>query len=428
MAQVSIPFGQRTVQCYIPDDRLLGVLRPATQAKTTVSEQQKIVKQALLQPIDSPSLQALSKDKNKILIITSDHTRPMPSKITMPLLLEQIRLGNPAAKIHILVATGFHRLTTQDELLSRFGREVVENETVLVHNARDPQSMHRFGTLPSGGALLLNAEAAWADLVLSEGFIEPHFFAGYSGGRKSILPGIASQETVFYNHNAEFIHHPAAHSGSLVENPIHKDMVYAAKQAHLQFILNVCLNEEKQIVRAFAGDFEKAHAAGCAYVEAQTSVSTAQQADIVITGNGGSPLDLNIYQSVKCMSGAEPCVRPGGVIIALCSCYDGHGSQGFYDLFQQYKTPDALMQALLEKPRSETVADQWQAQILARVLQKAHVILVTDQCSETLVRSFGLLHAQDFSRAMEMAEAIAGKQSTVLCMPNGVELMAQIRV
>ena len=128
MAQVSIPFGQRTVQCYIPDDRLLGVLRPATQAKTTVSEQQKIVKQALLHPIGSPSLQALSKDKNKILIITSDHTRPMPSKITMPLLLEQIRLGNPAAKIHILVATGFHRLTTQDELLSRFGREIVETK------------------------------------------------------------------------------------------------------------------------------------------------------------------------------------------------------------------------------------------------------------------------------------------------------------
>ena len=127
------------------------------------------------------------------------------------------------------------------------------------------------------------------------------------------------------------------------------------------------------------------------------------------------------------MSGAEPCVRPGGVIIALCSCYDGHGSQGFYNLFQQYKTPDALMQALLAKPRSETVADQWQAQILARVLQKAHVILVTDQCSETLVRSFGLLHAQDFSRAMEMAETLVGKQSTVLCMPNGVELMAQIR-
>ncbi|MFR5868814.1 MAG: lactate racemase domain-containing protein [Acutalibacteraceae bacterium] len=153
MAQVSIPFGQRTVQCQIPDDRLLGVLRPATQAKTTVSEQQEIVKQALLHPIGSPSLQAFSKDKNKILIITSDHTRPMPSKITMPLLLEQIRLGNPAAEIHILVATGFHRLTTQDELLSRFGREIVENETVLVHNARDPQSMHRFGTLPSGSAL-----------------------------------------------------------------------------------------------------------------------------------------------------------------------------------------------------------------------------------------------------------------------------------
>ena len=424
MPDISIPYGTGHVNCFIPENRFAGVLQAKPQPSMTLTWQRQVVRQALSHPIGSPCLSDLSRGKQHILIITSDHTRPMPSQITMPLLLEEIRRGNPQAEIHILVATGFHRLTTDKELRDRFGADILSHETVLVHNARDAQSMRCFGTLPSGGALWLNEQVEWADLILSEGFIEPHFFAGYSGGRKSILPGIASQETVFYNHNAEFIHHPLAHSGSLKGNPLHEDMLYAARQAHLQFILNVCLNEKKQIVRAFAGHFEQAHEAGCAYVQSQTQVP-ACQADIVITGNGGAPLDLNIYQSVKCMSGAEPCVRPGGVIIALCSCYDGHGSQGFYELFRQYQSPSALTQALLQKGRGQTQADQWQAQILARILQKAHVILVTDQCEPELVETFGLRHAACLSKALEMADALTGPQSRILCMPNGVELIAQ---
>ena len=424
MPTISIPCGTQKIPCLIPDDRFTGILQAVPHPSVSLEEQQSIVRTALSSPIGSARLSSLCQDKHRILIITSDHTRPMPSSITMPLLLEEIRSTNPDAKIHILVATGFHRLTTPEELQKRFGEQIYHHETILVHDARNEHQMQLFGTLPSGGELWLNQQVSWADLVLSEGFIEPHFFAGFSGGRKSILPGIASQKTVFYNHNAEFIHHPHARNGCLEGNPIHEDMVYAAHQAHLQFILNVCLNDKKQIVRAFAGDFQKAHQAGCAYVQSQTQV-TARQADIVVTSNGGSPLDLNIYQSVKCMSGAEPCVRPGGVIIALCSCYDGHGSQGFYDLFQTYPDPEDLIRALLQKDRSQTQADQWQAQILARVLQKAHVILVTEQCDPTLITSFGLQHASSFQHALQMAEEIVGPQSSILCMPNGVELIAQ---
>ncbi len=424
MPVVSIPYGTGHIRCSIPEDRFAGILQAKPQPFMALSAQQQLVRQALDHPIGSPRLSALCQGKQHILIITSDHTRPMPSRITLPLLLEEVRRGSPQAEIHILVATGFHRPTTQAELLDRFGPDICAQEKIFVHNARDTQRMRCFGTLPSGGALWLNEQAAWADLILSEGFIEPHFFAGYSGGRKSILPGIASQETVFYNHNAEFIHHPCAHSGSLQGNPLHEDMLYAARQANLQFILNVCLNEQKQIVRAFAGHFEQAHAAGCTYVRSQAQ-APARQADIVITGNGGAPLDLNIYQSVKCMSGAEACVRPGGVILALCSCYDGHGSQGFYELFQRYKKPEALTQALLQRGRGQTQADQWQAQILARILQKAHVILVTDQCEPALVEAFGLRHAFSFPEALAAADALAGPQSRILCIPNGVELITQ---
>lgn len=424
MAVVSIPYGTGAVACEIPDSRLAGVLHARPQPFATTDEQSETVRQALSAPIGSAPLSALARGKQRVLVVTSDHTRPMPSRITLPLLLQHIRQGSPDADIRILVATGFHRRTTERELLDRFGPALMAHETIVVHDARDKAAMARFGTLPSGGALYLNGLAAWADLVVAEGFIEPHFFAGYSGGRKSILPGIASQESVFYNHNAAFIHHPNAHSGQLSGNPIHEDMLYAARQAHLQFIVNVCLNQDKQIVRAFAGHPEQAHEAGCAYVQAQTQVEK-RMADIVVTGNGGAPLDLNIYQAVKCMSGAEPCVRPGGVIIALCSCFDGHGSQGFYDLFAHYKTPAALTQALLAKGRAETVADQWQAQILARVLQKARVILVTDQCDPALVRTFGLLHATTFAEALSLADGLTGPDSSVLCLPNGVELMAR---
>ena len=178
------------------------------------------------------------------------------------------------------------------------------------------------------------------------------------------------------------------------------------------------------MVRAFAGDPFEAHAVGCAFVADQARTQKVE-ADIVVTGNGGAPLDLNIYQAVKCMSGAEPCVREGGVIIALCSCYDGHGSEGFYALFRDHHTPQAVEAAILDRGRDGTMPDQWQAQVLARVMKKAQIILVTDQCDPQLIEQFGIRHAGSFEAAMDMADAIVGKSGKVLFIPNGVEVMAQ---
>lgn len=423
MPTVQVPYYKSHVACEVEQGRFLGVVTPKTLPEANEKEQADIVRKALLSPIGTERLYKLALGKKHILLITSDHTRPMPSAITIPLLLQEIRSGAPDAEIHILVATGFHRLTTKDELRARFGDAVVNNETVLVHDARNAEKMAYFGIMPSGGELWLNREVEWADLILSEGFIEPHFFAGFSGGRKSVLPGIASEKTVFFNHNAEFIASDKARNGILEGNPIHKDMIFAAKRAGLAFILNVCLNEHKQIVRAFAGDVSRAHEKGCAYVLAQTSVE-GRQADIVVTGNGGYPLDLNIYQSVKCMSGAEPFVKKGGAIIALCSCVDGHGSEGFYELFRDNKTPEGVLNAILSRGRDGTLPDQWQAQILARVMQKATVILVSRHCDEELIRSFGLLYADSFENAMAQAQRIAGVGSQVLFLPNGVEIIA----
>ena len=192
MPTVEVPYHNQRVACTVPDARCLGVLAPKELPRTTPEQQIEIVRAALQAPIQSRPLHELSMGKTRILVITSDHTRPMPSAVTMPLLLREIRRGAPQAQVHILIATGFHRAMTQDEIVQRFGREIAQRETILVHDGRDMQQMVYKGVMPSGGELWLNKEVDWADLIVSEGFIEPHFFAGYSGGRKSILPGIAS--------------------------------------------------------------------------------------------------------------------------------------------------------------------------------------------------------------------------------------------
>ena len=224
-----------------------------------------LIRDALDAPVDSKPLEDLARGREKICIITSDHTRPVPSKITLPLLLERIRSGNPDAEVTILVATGFHRPTTPDELMEKFGSDIVENEDLVMHYSGRDEDMVNLGLLPSGGKCIINRRAVEADLLVAEGFIEPHFFAGYSGGRKSVLPGVASRTTVLANHCSAFIAHPESRTGNLEGNPLHIDMLWAAEAAGLAFILNVVLDEEKRIVHAVAGHFDRAHRSGCGW-------------------------------------------------------------------------------------------------------------------------------------------------------------------
>ena len=189
----------------------------------------------------------------------------------------------------------------RQELIEKFGGEIVEHEVIAIHDCAVEADMVTIGTLPSGGSLRINRIAAEADLLISEGFIEPHFFAGFSGGRKSVLPGIAARETVYWNHNAEFIASPFARTGILEGNPIHADMIYAAHTAKLAFICNVVINAKHKVVGAFAGDCEMAHVAGTEFLKGLCQCPKAP-ADIVITSNNGYPLDQNIYQAVKGMT------------------------------------------------------------------------------------------------------------------------------
>ncbi|WP_132848073.1 nickel-dependent lactate racemase [Serpentinicella alkaliphila] len=422
MSIVKIPYSRGFVDLEVKDTNLLGVLESKAHHFKTEDDQETIVRKALESPISSPRLKDLAKEKNNIVIITSDHTRPVPSKITLPILLEEIRSGNPTADITILIATGFHRLTTREEMINKFGEDIVNNEKLVNHDCWDDKNLVDVGILPSGGKLILNKLAMEADLLVAEGFIEPHFFAGFSGGRKSVLPGVASGTTVLANHCSKFIASEFARTGWLEGNPIHKDMLFAAEAANLAFILNVVIDADKKVINAFAGNRVLAHETGCKFVTELASVKSIP-ADIVITSNGGYPLDQNIYQAVKGMTAAEATANEDAVIIIAAACNDGHGGKAFYDTFVENPTPQSIMDKILQIPMESTIPDQWESQILARVLIKHKVILVTDQCDPQLVRDMKMIHAYTLDEALKMAYEIKGQNATVTVVPDGVSVI-----
>ena len=415
---ISVPFGRTRLTAEVADDRIRGVLCSHLEHYTPPMGETELVEAALSAPIGSETLENLAAGKKNIVLIASDHTRPVPSKVLVPPMLATIRRGNPEAEITILIATGCHRGTTKAELIEKFGPEIVENERILIHDCAEEENMITIGTLPSGGELRINRIAAEADLLISEGFIEPHFFAGFSGGRKSVLPGIAARETVYWNHNAEFIASPQARTGILEGNPLHRDMVYAARAAKLAFICNVVINAKHEVVGAFAGDCEQAHLAGAEFLKGLCQCPRTE-ADIVITTNNGYPLDQNIYQAVKGMTAGEATCKDSGVIIMVAACNDGHGGESFMKTMTQNLTPAEILARIEATAKQDTVPDQWESQILARILSKFRVVLVSEADPE-LVRAMKMHPASDLPQAIRIAEELLGHPGSITVIPEGI--------
>ena len=382
----------------------------------------EIVRAALAAPIGSPRLSELAKGKRSCVVIISDHTRPVPSKDILPEMFAELEAGSPGIAITLLVATGFHRPTTTAELEAKLGPEIMKRVSIVLHDSRNPDSNVRVGTLPSGAPCVIDKVAAEAELLVSEGFIEPHFFAGFSGGRKSVLPGVADQVTVLGNHCSKFIDSPFARTGNLDGNPLHLDMMAAARLAKLAFIVNVVIDEEKRTVAAFAGDPFRAHRRGCDFLLGYAKVAP-QFADIVITSNGGAPLDQNLYQCVKGMTAAEATCNPGGVIIDCVECADGHGGQSFYESLKNCASADAFYAQCLATPQDKTIPDQWEAQILARIIRNFTVIVVSRPEMKTMVEEMKMRYAATLDEALDMAHALGKKSLTVI--PNGISVIVR---
>jgi len=421
MSVVKFPYGSDLLEYDFPADRLQAVLVSSMHHYRAEKSQEQLVADALANPIGTPRLSAMAEGKNKVVLIASDHTRPVPSKIIVPQMLAEIRKGNPDADITIVISTGCHRGTTQAEIEAKFGPEIAAAEKIVVHDCDDSEMVY-LGKLPSGGNIILNKLIVDADLVISEGFIEPHFFAGFSGGRKSILPGVANRETVIYNHNAEFIAHPCARTGIIKGNPIHNDMLYACRVSKLAFICNVVINSDKEVIFAVAGDCDLAHIEGREFLSSKCQVKSVP-ADIAIATNGGYPLDQNIYQAVKGMTAAEATVKENGVIIMLAKSDDGHGASEFHKTFAEEKDLDRMMETFMNTPKEKTRVDQWQSQIFARVLKHAKVIYVSD-APEDMVRDLHMIPAKSLDEAISMAEELLeNKNATFTAIPDGVAVM-----
>ncbi len=423
MKTVLFPYGKEKIE-YTFGDELKAVLESEIEEYKPQKSEQDLILEAMQNPVGTKALRELSVGKENIVIIASDHTRPVPSKLIIPPMLKEIREGSPNAKITILIATGCHRFTTKEELISKFGKEIVENENIYIHDCDESDKMINIGTLPSGGDCIVNKIAYEADLLVSEGFIEPHFFAGYSGGRKSVLPGVCGRSTVLANHCSEFIANENARTGVLENNPIHTDMIWAAEKAKLSYIVNVVLNGDKKVIYATAGDLREAHKRGTDFLSSLCGAK-AYESDVVITTNGGYPLDQNVYQAVKGMTAAEATVKENGVIIMLAKSNDGIGGDHFYHQLADEPNINKTMDIFLNRGRNETVPDQWQTQILLRVLMHASVIYISEM-HDDVVEKMHMIPAHSIDEALSKAKQILNKTDiTITAIPDGVSVIVQ---
>ena len=419
MKHLRLPYGNRALDGVFPDTTAVVTSRLSQLAAE--GDGGTLVRQAMENPIGSSRLCTLAQGKKNAVIIISDHTRPVPSRDILPHMLSELRQGNPDLEITLLVATGCHRGTTASELEAKLGSEIFHHEKIVVHDCDNPDNIF-LGSLPSGAPLMINPIAAHTDLLTAEGFIEPHFFAGFSGGRKSVLPGVCARETVLGNHCSAFIHSDYARTGILEKNPIHADMLAAARMANLQYIVNVVIDDAHKTAAAFAGDAQAAHAAGCAFLKSWCLVAPVY-GDIVVTTNGGAPLDQNIYQCVKCMTAAEACAKPGAVIIVCAQCADGVGGQDFFRDLSQCENAEALYARIMATPQDKTLPDQWQSQVLARVLVKHKVIFVTEPENRPAIEAMKMTWADSLDHAMVMARALKGPDAAVTVIPNGISVI-----
>lgn len=421
MKTIKIPYYTSSMDLHIEEKKLKAIIETKLHNTSKTIDGTELVKDALKNPIGTKRLKDIAVGKKKVLIVTSDHTRAVPSKITLPILFSEIRAGNPNADITILIATGLHRETTIEEQRSMFGDAIVDNEKIEINKAFEADEFVHICKLPSGADFNVNHLAAECDLLVTEGFIEPHFFAGFSGGRKSILPGICSQETIKENHSFKAVASPFAKAGMLKNNPIHEDMVYAAKAINVQFILNVALDSEKNIIAAYAGDLVQAHEAGCSFVN-DISRCNVITGDIVITSNGGYPLDQDLYQSPKAVATAEACAGENGVIIMCASCIEGMGGTHFEKLIVS-GTVEEIEERLSKISPKDTIPEQWCAQIYSRILKKHKVILVTTYLDHDIVRKANMIPASNADEALAIAYELKGKDAKVVVIPDGVSVL-----
>jgi nickel-dependent lactate racemase len=405
------------------DQAVTTVVEPVYQA--AVADQAAALRAALRQPVAGPPLRERVRPGQTVAISACDGTRPQPRGLMIPAVLDELDGITRLEDIVILVATGTHRGNDEGELRAMFGDAVVDSVRIVNHDARASGELVFAGVQGNNVPVWLNRQWTEADVKITTGFVEPHFFAGFSGGPKLVAPGLAGLDTVLVLHDAARIGDPRATWGVIEGNPVHDDVRAIAAATGVTFALDVVLNRDKQIVAAFGGDLFPMHAAACAAARQTAMRPVRAPFDVVVTTNSGFPLDQNLYQAVKGMSAARQIARPGGVIVCAAECRDGFPDHGSYrEVLASAATPQALIDDILARPR--TVPDQWQVQIQAQIQAANRVVMHTGYLSDADLASAHLEQTTDVSATVADALAAAGPGARLCVLPEGPQTIPYV--
>ncbi|MGD0743731.1 MAG: nickel-dependent lactate racemase [Verrucomicrobiota bacterium] len=411
--KINLAYGRGYLPIDLPGDRT-SVIEPAH--RPGLPDEKAAVIDALKNPIAAKPLREWIKPGNRVCIAFTDSTRATPNERIIPWLLEHLA-DVPRGQITLLNQLGTHRPNTQAELEKLLTPEVVRHYRVINHEPGNPDALLQFGTTSDGTPALINRHLAQADVRIITGFIEPHFFAGFSGGVKGIVPGCGGLQTVMSNHGARNIGHPKATFGVTEGNPLWEELRDISLRVGPSFLLNVTLNEPRQITGVFAGDILKAHRAGCELVRSSAMQKVAAPFDIVVTTNSGYPLDLNLYQGVKGMSAGARIVKQGGTLILACECREGVPAGSHFDnLLRSVSSPEEILARL--NTSEQVRPEQWQAQIQALIQRQATVLLYSSLRDELASAAF-LTPCRDISTTVRQRLDELGPGARVAVLPQG---------
>jgi nickel-dependent lactate racemase len=408
---VSLPYGRSQLTAHVPNSALTDVVAPKPWQN---GHEKETVKTALREPIGAPKLRELAHESHSAVIVTCDRTRGVPSHLTIPLILEELRIGGlNLDRVKVLVATGLHKGETIADVRERLGEGLANSLKVEIHDSDNRNQLVDVGNLSTGASIHLNRSVTESELVIIEGSVEPHFFAGFTGGSKVILPGVAGTHTILRNHCWGNIDHPNSRYGN-IENPIRAEANETLRYLKRTYALNIVIDSQKKIVHATSGDVVSSFNAAAESVNLHSQVRIKEAPDVVITTNGGYPLDRNVYQCVKGIAVPEGILRRDSRIIMAGECMDGVGHEEFLRLLAS-DTPVAVYEKLREGEVS--VCDQWQVQVLCRTLITTPVCFVTRPELASDIRSMHMDYAQTIEKALDSVNLQKGEK--VLVLPQG---------
>ena len=410
---VKLAYGKKGLETELPDSSLVIEPKFEKGAEDQIGE----IRRALQNPYGTAPLKDIAKSTDKVGIIFSDITRATPYDVILPAIFSELS-HVPDENFTLFNACGTHRKNTEEELIQILGEGPAKKYRIVQNDCDDMESHRYIGTTTEGNRIEILSEFLDCDVKILTGFIEPHFFAGFSGGGKAIMPGLATLGTVQRNHSAIHMDHENSIWGITEGNYLWEEVREAAGFAEPTFLINVALNRNQEVTAAFGGDYVEAHREGCRYVKEHAMAGVDKLYDIVITSNSGYPLDLNMYQAVKGMSAASLITKEGGDIIICADCWDGIPSHGKYgQLLSDYETPEEV----LEKIRSPGyfMQDQWQVQIHALICKKADVHFYSDNLTDEQIKTGYMTPCRNITETVKKIMDKKGRDLSICVMPEG---------